>query len=368
MNPLRRLVLCAVMLIPAAAGAQDAGSPEPAPEQRWLEEIRRTVPAGEIRLAAAEAERLDSGDPLLELAEKHGIGEPDWLRAQARTRAVFVAGMGNSLTAATASCSLPYYFCPGNSWAVGNFPESLKRRLAAESGREVRGLLVSVPGVGAGTMPAEAFVVFLASFFGLDVRRVTLEIGHNDPGVCGRDEDGAVESFDEDLRATLRILGRVARRRGARVFLSSMLELPSIARYADVVPAGAGKTCREIWAEKKTCREVLGRLDDPERMARVSARIAAYDAVLARLAAERDWVIYTDALNSLTRRGVPEPEANLSRFDCFHPSASGQVLVARAAWEGDGASPGIAEFFRLEPAAPPALAELDSWSVLGPAR
>lgn len=364
---MRGLFLLAVLLAPLAAAAQEGEAPSE--EQRWALDVMEAVSAAELRAAAAEAEARGESDPLLELARRRGVEAPEWLRERvaAQGGAATLAGLGNSLTAATAACSFPYYFCPARSWSAGDAPGSVKRRLAEDSGREVRGLTVAIPGVTSAALPFQAFVVFLASAFGLDVQRLTLEIGHNDPGVCSEPAEGSDAAFEEDLAATLRILGRVARRRQARLFVASTIELPALARYAAVTPEGAGRTCREIWADKPTCRRVVRHFDDAARMREVSARIASYGAVLRRLSAERDWVLYTETFNELSRRGIPEPERHLSRFDCFHPSKDGHSLIARAAWEGGDGLPGIADFFRLPPrppmtpSAPLTLGQLEGW-------
>jgi len=371
------LVLGFGLALAAPARAQQAPAPAPTDEQKWVEDVRRTVPEDELQSAAAAAEIQQSPDPLTALAAKYKLEPPDWLkgRVQSQSASATLAALGDSLTAGTASCTFPYLWCPGNSWSTGDdLATSVKRELEAQSGREVHGLLVSVPAVTMSAVPAEAYVVFLASAFGLNVERMTLLIGHNDPGVCGAPAAGADAAFEKNLATSLRILGRVARKRGAKLFVSALVEVPVVARYAGVVPAGAAKSCRELWDATGRCRELLDHRDDPAVAARISAQIAAYDGILARLSAGQDWILYTPTLNAAGRRGLPNPETNLSPLDCFHPSAAGQARLGQLAWSGGGAGePGIASFFALPPAAPrsepppaPALSaeirgQLDAW-------
>lgn len=327
-----------------------AGQPQPAPrndELDWAEQVKQAVPPSELATAAALAEASRSSDPLLDLARKHNIQAPRWLldRIEAQGDSVTLAALGDSVTAATAACAFPYLFCPEDSWAVGDSPTSLKSALRAQSGRAVDGLLVSVPSVTMRFAPAEAFVVFLASAFGLNVERVSLLMGHNEPGVCAEDEPDAEAAFEKDFVTTLRILRRVRRRRGAKLFVSAPLEVPAVLRYAAVTPAGSSKTCRELWAESGRCRRLI---EHPERAAEVSARLASYSEIMRRVSAGRDWILFTDALNAFSRAGTPDPAASLSRFDCYHPSARGQAELGAAAWDG-----ALAPFFALEP---PALA------------
>lgn len=355
---MRSLALLLLLALPAAA--QEAPPPRDE-ELDWAESVQRAVPAAEIEAAAAAAEARQSSDPLVELAGRYGLQAPAWLRdrIEQQAGALTVAALGDSVTAATAACDFPYLFCPRDSWVVGDAPASLKSALRGQSGRPVRGLLVAVPTLTMRAAPAEAFVVFLASYFGLNVERMTLLMGHNDPGVCGEDEPGALAAFERDYATTLRILARVHRRRGAKLFVSAPLEVPALARYPDLVPAGASKTCRELWAQTGRCRRLLEHRDDPARVAEAAARLAAYREILDRGAAGRGWVLYTDALHAGTRGGLPDPAAAFSRHDCFHPSARGQALMGAMAWNGAAGSPGIASFFALPgaaPAAPPGLA------------
>lgn len=350
--------LALLLLLALAAPAASQQTPPPRDEELdWAESVQRTVPAAEIEAAAAQAEARRSSDPLLELAGKYGLEAPDWLRERVENQAasVTVAALGDSLTAATAACSFPYLFCPEQSWVVGGGPSSLRSALRAQSGRRVDGLLVAVPTLTMRAAPAEAFVVFLASVFGLNVERITLLMGHNDPGVCGDDEPDALAAFERDFVTTLRILKRVNRRRGAKLFVSAPVEVPALLLHPDVVPAGASKTCRELWAQTGRCRRLLDHRGDPSRVAEVSARIAAYGEILRRRSAGRGWVLFTDALNAASRAGFPDPAASLSPHDCFHPSAAGQDELGAAAWNGAAGSPGVSGFFALPPSAPAAL-------------
>jgi hypothetical protein len=248
----------------------------------------------------------------------------------------------------------------------------VRTELSAASGRAVNSLLVAVPGAVMAHMPAQAYAVFLASSFGLNVERMTLFIGHNDPGVCGAPKDRQMKDFADKYASTLKILSHVARRRRARLFVSSIVEVPTLARYGGVVPAGGASTCRELWTKVGRCSPLLGAGAPPDAGARISAQIAAYDDALARLAEGKDWVRYADIFNANSREGLQDPSSWLSPADCFHPSLGGQGVLGRIAWEGYGATPGIASFFALpagdEPVARPApalsegtAAELDAW-------
>lgn len=347
----RAILLAIAALAAASASAQTAPQPL-GDEQQWVQDIRAKISDDEIHTAAAEAEVQQSSDPLVALVDKYKIEAPDWLkqRVGAQSASATLASLGDSVTAAMASCSSPYYFCPENSWSTGELATSVKKQLEAGSGREVHGFLVSVPGVTASAVPAEAFVVWLANFFGLNVERMTLLIGHNDPGVCGDPDPAADAKFQKNIATSLRILGRVAAKRHAKLFLSSLIDVTAVARYADVVPNGQSKTCTQLWAATPRCSPLLQHRDDPAAAQRIRDQTARYDAVLSQAAAGKDWVLYTPVFGVSSGRGVPDPAADLSPYDCFHPSAAGQARLGQAAWYGDAGAPGVASFFTLVPA------------------
>jgi hypothetical protein len=371
MKPLLAVLLLAVALLPAVS-ARAQHDPPYSDEQQWVLAIDQEIPSGELDAATADAEAQGSEDPLLVLAAKHKITAPDWLRARiaAQGSSTVLAALGDSITAAFTTCPLP--FCAGNSWSSGALPTSLRTELAAASGRDVRPLLVAVPAAKMVHMPAQAYAVFLASTFGLNVERMTLFIGHNDPGVCGAPADQETKDFADKYASTLKILGHVARRRRARLFVSSIAEVPALAVYGDVVPNGGAKTCRELWTKTGRCSPLLGAGAAADSGRKISAQIAAYDAVLGRGAEGKDWVRYADIVNANSRAGLTDPASWLSPVDCFHPSVVGQGVLGQISWLGYAGTPGIASFFawpkadepvaRRTPVLPAvAEAELDAW-------
>lgn len=370
--PVFLAVLAAVVFAAASARAQPA--PQYSDEQTWAMQLQKEIPDDELSAAASDAESQSTDDPLLALAAKHAITAPDWLqkRIAAQGSSTILAGLGDSITAAFASCSFPFYYCPDNSWSTGSLSTTVRTQLAAQSGRDVRYFLVAVPGTTMSFMPTEAYAVFLASSFGLRIERMTLFIGHNDPGVCGAPNDHMTQDFGDKYAKTLSILNHVASKRGAKLFVSSITEVPTLARYGDVIPSGSQKTCRQLWTDIGRCAPLLGAGAPPDAGQKISAQIATYDALLAKLAEGRSWVLYTDSINASSREGLTDPARELSSYDCFHPSALGQGMLGQIAWHGFGGAPGIASFFAFpkadEPVARPApvlpeetAAELDSW-------
>ena len=374
-KPLSALVLLAAALFSAAAArAQQDPPPQYSDEQNWVMALQKEIPDDELSAAALSAEATNAPDPLVDLATKHNITAPAWLqqRITAQGSGTILAAMGDSITAGMTTCSFPFYWCPENSWASGSLPTSVRTELAAQSGQDVKYFLVAVPGVTMSFMPTEAYAVFLASMFGLNIQRMTFFIGHNDPGVCGAANDHETQDFGKSYSSALRILGHVAKKRGARLFVSSIFEVPTLAQYGDVTPNGSTKTCRELWTSVGRCGPLLGAGAAPDAGRKISAQIATYDALLENLAQGKDWVLYRDVINASSRDGLADPARSLSSDDCFHPSIYGQGLLGQMAWNGYGGAPGIADFFSFSKSAEPAprsapvlapglQAELDAW-------
>jgi len=373
------LVLAAALLTAPALAQQNPPAPPLNDEQAWAMTLAKQIPPDELASAAVTAEAANAPDALIALAAKHGVVEPDWLKTRiaAQGSGTILAAMGDSITAGMTTCSFPFYYCPDNSWSSGSLPTSVRTELAAQSGKDVKYFLVAVPGVTMSFMPAEAYAILLASAFGLNIQRMTLFIGHNDPGVCGAATANETQSFGDDYAKTLRILAHVANKRGAKLYVSSITEVPTLARYANVTPAGASKTCRELWTSIGRCTPLLGAGAPANAGAQISAQIATYDAILESLAAGKPWVRYADIVNASSKLGLADPARSLSAYDCFHPSVYGQGLIGQMAWDGFGGTAGIADFFSFpkssasEPipatASAPALsaelrAELDSWT------
>jgi hypothetical protein len=352
-----------VLALAAAAGVRAQSAPDE-DSAGWTAEIARQVPAEELGSALTAKLAAGGVDPLLAVAARHRLAAPAWLLSRVREQGgtATLAALGDSVSAGSYSCSS--FYCASNSWSTGDIDGSVRRRLEAQSGRTVRGLLFAVPGVEIDALPAEAYAVYLASAFGLDVQRMTLLIGHNDPGVCRPDKPGEEDRFERNVSLALDILGRVARKRGAKLFVGGLLEADALTAYADVVPQGAASACRALWESTGRCADLLQRRDEPARLAEARARIADDDATLRRLSAGRDWVLYSGAFTATSRGGVPNPAVDLSRYDCFHPSPAGQAGLADAAWNGGGGEPGISGFFAL---GAPGETELGSSGLRSPA-
>jgi hypothetical protein len=345
----RFVLVLAACAAAAPALSQDAPDDGPA---AWSASLRGRVGLDELEAAASDKSAAGGADALARLAARGGLAAPAWLERRVREQgsSATLAALGDSVSAASFSCGDRLY-CASDSWSIGDMPTSVRSRLEAQSGREVRGLVFAVPGVTIEALPYEAYAVYLASLFGLNVERMTVLIGHNDPGVCHPDKPGERERFARNVSVALDILGRVARRRGAKLFVGGLMEADALARYADVVPNGASASCGELWASTRRCADLLQRRGEPARVAAARARIAEDDETLRRLSAGRDWVLFSDAFTATSRDGIPDPELNMSRYDCFHPSPEGQARLGRVAWEGGAGAPGIAEFFALAPAA-----------------
>ena len=203
------LVLAAALLSAPALAQQNPPAPQFNDEQTWAMTLAQQIPADELATAAVSAEAANAPDPLIDLATKHGVTEPDWLKTRIAAQKLEHGprGDGRQRHRRHDDVLVPVYWCPDNSWSCGTLPTSVRTELAAQSGKDVKYFLVAVPGVTMSFMPAQAYAIFLASMFGLNVERMTLFIGHNDPGVCGAAKDNETQELRRRVRLDAQDLG-----------------------------------------------------------------------------------------------------------------------------------------------------------------
>jgi hypothetical protein len=345
--PSKLLLFAALLPFSLPALAQQQSTAPVDDVQQWAQDLQKEVSPSELKEAA---ELIDGGvevtDALLELATRHKLEPPAWLQARVHADGgkPVIAALGDSISAGTGSCPL-YVLCPSNSWSTGSQSYSFASRMSAASGSKWGSFLAAIPGAPMSWTPAEAFAVYLASEFGVNIQRITLLVGHDDPGVCGSDANGAVDSFSSDFATTLSILGKIAQKRGAKLFVSSMVDVPALAQFETLVPKGSLLTCRQLWDLHGLCANVLQHNHDAAHLAQVASRIDAYNGILGQETAKKPWAQFTMTLNTYTRQGIPDPVDNISPEDCFHPSESGQQELAQDVWSGQAGLPGIAPFF-----------------------
>ncbi|MFB9877676.1 SGNH/GDSL hydrolase family protein [Planobispora siamensis] len=240
--------------------------------------------------------------------------------AAAPWRPAVMAALGDSITSGFNSCGW-YVSCTSRSWAAGDHAGVRSHYLRLSSGfQSLRGNNVNLAVPGATSAD-------LAGQMARAVRRgadyVTILIGAQDACVSQERVMTPVEIYRRRLTEALQAFRR-ARPHG-RVFLASVPDLKRLWRVGKDSPVARG-----FWAVARICPSMLARpastaAADRERRDRVRARVAAYNAALARVCADYGPACRFDG-NALF--DYPFTLDHLSKWDYFHPSAAGQRLIA----------------------------------------
>ncbi|MBG0832621.1 SGNH/GDSL hydrolase family protein [Planomonospora sp. ID67723] len=228
-----------------------------------------------------------------------------------------MASLGDSITRGFNACGF-FVDCPSRSWSTGSSStvNSHYRRLLADDPSLVAhndarsgARIADLPG------QAQRAVSQGAGY-------VTILMGAND--ACTSSEAGmtSVADFEASFRTAMQTL--TAGLPEASIFVSS---IPDIRRLWEV---GKGSSsARAAWATFGICQSMLARprstdQADVDRRARVRQRVIDFNTVLAAVCAEQITCRYDGGVVF----GYPFELSHLSRWDYFHPSVSGQNLLA----------------------------------------
>lgn len=162
---------------------------------------------------------------------------------------------------------------------------------------------------------------------------VTFELGTND--LCD-DPKTAAASFDAQLRTAVGIL-RAGLPPGSRILMLPVPDFPHFHAMTQADPAT--KAALLLTVNSNRCPPYLGTYG-PSTTADSNSYLAKYDASLEKVCGEIDlaegvigslYCTYNAALladSDFTAR-------DLSTYDYFHPSLTGQAKIAEAAWRAD---------------------------------
>ncbi len=250
--------------------------------------------------AAAEPEARPSASPA-----------PAW-----RTRPESIASLGDSITRGFNACSV-LSDCPEASWATGTQVDSLASRLLASP--QTGSWNYAKTGARMSDLPAQ-----MRAAVDNKPQLVTVLLGANDACRSDVGEMTPVDTFRTDFEQSVKEL-RTA--------------LPTSQLYVAAVP-----DLKRLWSQGRTngyaktvwnlgvCPSMLrdaGAVDaaSTERRAQVDKRVGEYNAVLADVC-RRDRLCRYDG--SVHDYGFTGEE--LSKWDWFHPSKSGQRQLADMAY------------------------------------
>lgn len=241
---------------------------------------------------------------------------PEWDRSPRS-----LAAVGDSITRGFDACTV-LSDCPEVSWATGTDPgvNSLALRLLGPSGAAKRSWNVARSGADASDLPEQ-----MARAAAHRPELVTVMIGANDACADTVDRMTPVEDFRASFEAALARLRKDAPK--AQVYVSSV---PDLKRLWSV---GRGDALgSRIW-ELGICATMLGGAQDvsvqaQQRRDTVQERVVAYNGVLEDVCAKDDRCRY-DGGAVFDYRFT---QAQLSRWDWFHPGRDGQRRIAEIAY------------------------------------
>ncbi|MFI7535319.1 SGNH/GDSL hydrolase family protein [Streptosporangium sp. NPDC049376] len=237
-------------------------------------------------------------------------------------RPAVVAALGDSISAGFNACGW-YVSCRSRSWSTGDdvgvqshYMRLLDLNAGPALGSEVN---LAVPGTTSAGLAAQV---------GQAVARradyVTVLVGAQD--ACAEQERlmTPVSVYERRVAGALAAFKRS--RPGGRVFLASVPDLKRLWRVGR-----DNLVARGFWAVGRICPTMLAKASsdapaDRARRDRVRARVAAYNAALARVCAAYGPACRFDG-NALF--DCPFTLDQVSKWDFFHPNAAGQRLIAQ---------------------------------------
>ncbi|MDP9844135.1 GDSL-type esterase/lipase family protein [Streptosporangium lutulentum] len=241
------------------------------------------------------------------------------------SRPVVMAALGDSISAGFNACGW-YVPCVSRSWSMGDhaFVQSHYLRLRSlDESLAWQNLNFAVPGATSADLAGQ---VEKAVARGADY--VTILVGAQDACVSEERLMTPVNVYERRMAEALTLFR--AGRPGGRVFVASIPDLKRLWRVGkgDLVARG-------FWAVGRICPTMLAKpastsAADRARRDRVRARVAAYNAVLARLCVAYGPACRSDG-NAVFNQSFTL--GHLSKWDYFHPNEAGQKLIAQKTFE-----------------------------------
>ena len=262
-------------------------------------------------LAAAFAAALVAAAPAA--AEPAMVGYPSSM-----------ASTGDSITRAFNTCSFPYIDCPSNSWSTGSSSSvnSHYRRILAVNGA-IAGRNFNDGQTGADMADLNGQV---ARAVAQGAQYVTILMGAND--VCASSEAAMtpLSTFRAQLDQALATLATGLP--DARIYVVS---IPRVYRLWEIFRFNIGALL--VWDAADICQSMLANATSYSsttiaRRARVDQRNREYNVQLADACAQ---LVHCRFDNNVVFNH-PFQTSQVTSRDYFHPSTSGQALLASITW------------------------------------
>ncbi|WP_022882363.1 GDSL-type esterase/lipase family protein [Gryllotalpicola ginsengisoli] len=243
---------------------------------------------------------------------------PAWL-----SKVDTIGMLGDSISNAVYACGAYPTGCPADTWAGGSNPkvDSIASRIAAVRGSRPRVVNQALSGGELSSMLPRVRQVVAAA-----PQLVTIMIGVNDACAPSVDAMTPVSQYTTEFAQALDELHRGAP--DAHVLVMSIPDLTTLWKLGRDDPALVAQ-----WKDRTTCASMLANPTsdapaDVARRAAVSARIDAYNEVMAQACAK--YARCHDDGGAV--HAHPFTDAELSSVDHFHPSVLGQRELAALGW------------------------------------
>ena len=232
-----------------------------------------------------------------------------------------MAAIGDSITRATDVCCW-YGDHPRHSWSTGGWPfDSIRshyeRLLALNPAIFGRNYNDARAGARMRDAPGQAQVAVTQG-----ARYVTILMGANDVCTSSISTMTSVADFRAQFTATMNTLasGLPA---GSHVFVSS---IPNVYRLWSLFRHDP--TAQFVWSIAQICQSMLSPANTEQDRQTVLAREQAFNQVLAEVCAQYVMCRFDD----FAVFDYPFAANHVSRLDYFHPSLSGQAVLASVTW------------------------------------
>ncbi|MET4157307.1 GDSL-type esterase/lipase family protein [Agromyces sp. PvR057] len=251
---------------------------------------------------------------------------PDLTELEQPTGAPTVATLGilgDSVSLGVNACAEPGQ-CAKASWSGGSDPAvgSIAARLAAASGTEPNVVNAAKDGGDVEDALGLADEVVAAQ-----PELVTVLLGGND--ACAPTLGEMTSTADYEAR-----LGQLLTRLNDDVPGATILVLsvPDLHHLWEIGRSDGGAV--QAWNSSPSCKNLLGSADDDsaeanERRDAVAARVVEYNAVIQQVCAAAERCIDDEG----AVYAYPFTTDEISSIDHFHPSITGQQVIAEIAWQ-----------------------------------
>jgi lysophospholipase L1-like esterase len=232
-----------------------------------------------------------------------------------------MAAIGDSITRATDVCCW-YGDHPRHSWSTGGWPfdgirSHYERLLALTPTIYRRNYNDARAGARMRDAPGQAQIAVMQG-----ARYVTILMGGNDVCTSSIATMTSVADFRAQFTTTMNVLAS-GLPQGSHVFVSS---IPNVYRLWSLFRNDAA--AQFVWSFAQICQSMLSPANTEQDRQTVLARERAFNQVLAEVCAQYVMCRFDD----FAVFNYPFASGHVSRLDYFHPSLSGQAVLASITW------------------------------------